>query len=264
MDLSDCLFVATANSLEGVAPALIDRMEVIELSSYTAEEKVQIAKHHLIPRQRKRHGITAKQLQITDKALNAIIAGYTHEAGVRNLERSIACICRKAARNIVELMSAWLCSLSQIVILWQHEFYQLALEDFKEWTIACKYAQSQDFLEDAVPFEDFLDYLINNCQNMDRQRYFLDNRYNLKIFTARIGGFSILHWLEMVYFRDKTKGIYDRDKALYFVNEYLGFAGLCGYDTNDLEFKNYIRSLINQYVPLEEYVAKEQESTLEI
>ena len=102
VDLSDCLFVATANSLEGVAPALIDRMEVIELSSYTAEEKVQIAKHHLIPRQRKRHGITAKQLQITDKALNAIIAGYTHEAGVRNLERSIACICRKAARNIVE------------------------------------------------------------------------------------------------------------------------------------------------------------------
>ena len=102
VDLSDCLFVATANSLEGVAPAVIDRMEVIELSSYTAEEKVQIAKHHLIPRQRKRHGITAKQLQITDKALNAIIAGYTHEAGVRNLERSIACICRKAARNIVE------------------------------------------------------------------------------------------------------------------------------------------------------------------
>ena len=78
VDLSDCLFVATANSLEGVAPALIDRMEVIELSSYTAEEKVQIAKHHLIPHQRKRHGITAKQLQITDKALNAIIAGYTH------------------------------------------------------------------------------------------------------------------------------------------------------------------------------------------
>ena len=74
VDLSDCLFVATANSLEGVAPALIDRMEVIELPSYTAEEKVQIAKHHLIPRQRKRHGITAKQLQITDKAP----VSYTH------------------------------------------------------------------------------------------------------------------------------------------------------------------------------------------
>ncbi len=102
LDLSDCLFVATANSLNGVAPALIDRMEIIELSSYTAEEKLQIAKRHLVPRQRKRHGILAKQLQINDKAINSIIESYTHEAGVRNLERSIAAICRKAARNIVE------------------------------------------------------------------------------------------------------------------------------------------------------------------
>ena len=125
--------------------------------------------------------------------------------------------------DFAKLMSAWLCSLSQIVILWQHEFYQLALEDFKEWTIACKYAQSQDFLEDAVPFEDFLDYLINNCQNMDRQRYFLDNRYNLKIFTARIGGFSILHWLEMVYFRDKTKVV---------AYKYGGKMTMLGYMTN--------------------------------
>ncbi len=102
IDLSSCLFVATANSLNGVAPALIDRMEIIELASYTAEEKVQIAKKHLIPRQRKRHGISAKQLKIEDSAINAIILSYTREAGVRNLERSIASICRKAARIIVE------------------------------------------------------------------------------------------------------------------------------------------------------------------
>ena len=102
IDLSNCLFVATANTLDGVAPALIDRMEIIHLSSYTAEEKVQIAKKHLIPRQRKRHGITAKQLKIEDSAINAIILSYTREAGVRNLERSIASICRKAARFIVE------------------------------------------------------------------------------------------------------------------------------------------------------------------
>lgn len=101
-DLSDCLFVATANSLEGVAPALIDRMEVIELSSYTAEEKKQIARRHLIPRQRERHGIKAKQLQIADSAIDAIITSYTREAGVRNLERAIASICRKATRRIVE------------------------------------------------------------------------------------------------------------------------------------------------------------------
>ena len=101
-DLSECLFVATANSLEGVAPALIDRMEVIELPSYTAEEKKQIARRHLIPRQRTRHGIKAKQLQIADSAIDTIISSYTREAGVRNLERCIAAICRKAARNIVE------------------------------------------------------------------------------------------------------------------------------------------------------------------
>ena len=101
-DLSECLFVATANSLEGVAPALIDRMEVIELASYTAEEKKQIAKRHLIPRQRSRHGIKASQLQISDSAIDAIISSYTREAGVRNMERCIAAICRKAARVIVE------------------------------------------------------------------------------------------------------------------------------------------------------------------
>ncbi|MBQ9468744.1 MAG: endopeptidase La [Clostridia bacterium] len=101
-DLSDCIFVATANSLQGVAPALIDRMEVIELASYTAEEKKQIAKRHLIPRQRERHGIKGRQLTIADSAIDAIISSYTREAGVRNLERSIAAICRKAARNIVE------------------------------------------------------------------------------------------------------------------------------------------------------------------
>ena len=102
IDLSNCLFVATANSLKGVAPALIDRMEIIELASYTAEEKIKIAKKHLIPRQRKRHGISAKQLKIEDSAINAIILSYTREAGVRNMERSLAAICRKAARNIIE------------------------------------------------------------------------------------------------------------------------------------------------------------------
>jgi ATP-dependent Lon protease len=102
IDLSNCLFVATANSLKGVAPALIDRMEIIELASYTAEEKISIAKKHLIPRQRKRHGISAKQLKIEDSAINAIILSYTREAGVRNMERSLAAICRKAARNIIE------------------------------------------------------------------------------------------------------------------------------------------------------------------
>ncbi len=101
-DLSNCIFIATANSLDGVAPALIDRMEIIQLSSYTAEEKKEIAKKHLIPKERKKHGLTAKQLKFSDAAIDMIVSSYTHEAGVRNLERSIAAVCRKATRNIVE------------------------------------------------------------------------------------------------------------------------------------------------------------------
>ena len=102
IDLSECIFIATANSLEGVSPALIDRMEVIEMNSYTSTEKIHIAKDHLIPKQMKRHGISARQLKITDDALTEIINSYTNEAGVRNLEREIASICRKAAKDIVE------------------------------------------------------------------------------------------------------------------------------------------------------------------
>ncbi len=101
-DLSDCLFIATANTLEGVPRPLIDRMEVIELHTYTKNEKMSIAKHHLVGKQRERHGLSAAQLRIADGAIAAIIDDYTREAGVRNLERKIAEICRKAARRIAE------------------------------------------------------------------------------------------------------------------------------------------------------------------
>ena len=101
-DLSDCLFIATANTLSTVPRPLIDRMEVIELGSYTKSEKIAIAKNHLIPKQLKRHGLSARKLNITDAALTELIDFYTREAGVRNLERSIASIIRKAARKLVE------------------------------------------------------------------------------------------------------------------------------------------------------------------
>ncbi len=101
-DLSDCVFVATANTLEGVPRPLIDRMEIIELSTYTKNEKLAIADHHLIGKQLKRHGLNRRMLRITDEALSSIIDDYTREAGVRNLERSIATICRKAARRVAE------------------------------------------------------------------------------------------------------------------------------------------------------------------
>ena len=101
-DLSEVLFVTTANSLDTIQPPLLDRMEVIELSSYTREEKFHIAKEHLIPKQLARHGLNGNQLRINDSAIYSLIDSYTREAGVRKLERGIASICRKAARRILE------------------------------------------------------------------------------------------------------------------------------------------------------------------
>lgn len=102
IDLSHCLFIATANSLDGVPAALVDRMEVIHISSYTDEEKLSIAKNHLIPKQIKQNGLKRSQIRFTDGAIYAIMRGYTRESGVRSLERTIASVCRKAAKTIIE------------------------------------------------------------------------------------------------------------------------------------------------------------------
>ncbi|MEA4947659.1 MAG: endopeptidase La [Oscillospiraceae bacterium] len=101
-DLSSVFFITTANTTETIPRALLDRMEVIELSSYTDEEKLQIARQHLIPKQRKKHGLKASQLKISDDGVRAIVSLYTRESGVRVLERSIASICRRAATRIAE------------------------------------------------------------------------------------------------------------------------------------------------------------------
>ena len=101
-DLSECLFITTANTLETVPRPLIDRMEVIELSSYTRREKLAIAKNHLIPKQLKRHGLNRRALKLTDEAIYEVIDCYTREAGVRNLERTVAELCRKAAKRMVD------------------------------------------------------------------------------------------------------------------------------------------------------------------
>ncbi|MBQ8344469.1 MAG: endopeptidase La [Clostridia bacterium] len=102
VDLSRCMFIATANSLESIPKPLMDRMEIIELSSYTKNEKFHIARNHLIPKQLKRHGLSSRSLKISDDAIFALAEGYTAEAGVRNLEREIASLCRKAAKEIIE------------------------------------------------------------------------------------------------------------------------------------------------------------------
>ena len=101
-DLSNCLFIATANTLDTVPRPLLDRMEVIELKSYTRNEKISIARNHLVPKQLKRHGLTKRMLTLTDSAIAEIADYYTREAGVRNLERAIADICRKAAKKFAE------------------------------------------------------------------------------------------------------------------------------------------------------------------
>ena len=101
-DLSEVFFITTANTTETIPRALLDRMEVIELSSYTDEEKLQIAKTHLLPKQRKKHGLKSSQLKIGDDVLRQMISGYTRESGVRLLEREIAAVCRKAAGGIAE------------------------------------------------------------------------------------------------------------------------------------------------------------------
>ena len=102
VDLSEVLFIATANDVQTIPRPLLDRMELIEVGSYTANEKMHIAKEHLIPKQIAKNGLEQAQITISDKALEKMIRSYTREAGVRGLERKIGAICRKAAREILE------------------------------------------------------------------------------------------------------------------------------------------------------------------
>ncbi len=101
VDLSRVMFITTANTTDTIPRPLLDRMEVIELSSYTDEEKVEIAKRHLLPKQLKEHGLKKSQLRLSDSALRAVIAGYTKEPGVRVLERQLGKLCRKSAMKLV-------------------------------------------------------------------------------------------------------------------------------------------------------------------
>lgn len=114
-DLSKVMFIATANILQTIPPALQDRMEILELPGYTEEEKLMIAKDFLIPKQLEEHGLHPEQLDLTDAALKVIISSYTREAGVRNLEREIATVCRGVAKEIVEGAVESVCFTADLV-----------------------------------------------------------------------------------------------------------------------------------------------------
>jgi len=101
-DLSRVLFITTANNPDTIPPALLDRMEVIDVPSYTDEEKLQIARRHLLPKQRKKHGLDGRMLRVSDNVIREIIAGWTRESGVRQLERELAALCRKTAAVVAE------------------------------------------------------------------------------------------------------------------------------------------------------------------
>lgn len=128
-DLSDVVFITTANNLDTIPPALRDRMEIIDFPGYTEEEKLNIAKEYLLPKQLENHGLNTKKLDIKDEALLKIITKYTREAGVRNLERELSAVCRKVARAIAEGKSK-----KEAVTTAEVNRY-LGPEKFEPWTV---------------------------------------------------------------------------------------------------------------------------------
>ncbi len=135
-DLSDVMFITTANTTDTIPRPLLDRMEVIELSSYTDEEKLQIAKRHLLPKQLKRHGLVKGQIKVTDGALRELISSYTRESGVRVLERRLAALCRKTAMKLVSGPSAGT--------------VRIAERDLAEYLGAPRYHPERQVLEERV------------------------------------------------------------------------------------------------------------------
>ncbi len=145
-DLSKVMFIATANVLHTIPPALQDRMEVIQLSGYTLKEKLEIARNFLLTKQRDKHGLAERDLALTDEGLQGLIEGYTREAGVRNLEREVAKICRKVVRKLVESSEKEGVTLGPddlVPYLGQHKFRSRRKNDRSEIGVATGLAWTQ-------------------------------------------------------------------------------------------------------------------------
>ena len=155
-------------------------------------------------------------------------------------------------------LSNWLHYMSDKVLIWLGEFKKLYECEQEELQSAIGYINGVSFLE-IDSYEKFAYDMISFCRNSTRQAYFTDNFYNVKLLTARIGGLSILQWIEQVYFKqkDSEKGFYNTDKVGWFVNQYLVFAKNLGYDIGDTDFVDFINTLVKQYVPLDQYAADE-------
>ncbi len=134
-DLSNVMFITTANFIDPIPPALKDRMEIIEISGYTDDEKVQIAKRYLLPRQIEENGLKKENIKVTDKAILKIINEYTAESGVRNLERNIGTLCRKVAKHIA---------------LNEGNFYNITARNLSKFLGVPKYISDDDILENAI------------------------------------------------------------------------------------------------------------------
>lgn len=170
-DLSEVLFITTANDASMIPGPLLDRMELIEMGSYTREEKWHIAKRHLIPKQIKRHGITAKQLKFMKDGIYALIDGYTREAGVRRLEQQIASICRKAAKELVDKTA---------------ESVTISARTMEQYLGAPRYLEDEKRRQDEVGVVTGLAWTSVGGETMDIETMVLDGSGKLQI-TGQLG-----------------------------------------------------------------------------
>lgn len=171
VDLSKCFFMATANDTQTIPKPLLDRMEVIEINSYTETEKFHIAKEHLIPKQIKKNGLMAKQVSFSKDAVNGIIDGYTREAGVRELERSIAAVCRKAAAKIVS---------------GETQTNKIKASNLKEYLGTIKFDKEEALKSDAVGIVKGLAWTVVGGVTLDVEACIMDGKGEITL-TGQLG-----------------------------------------------------------------------------